>query len=301
VYYYLRFRLSLAAAICIGINSTWAAAADEIKAVDFPTTSIGQCVLYKPRTPMYYSERAQRTLGPEARKEPVRFALKGGINYSASVRLGVGLYSDERIIPTENVRCILPLAPDTDSLVLTGRLNASGVNLLSEFTKLRRLDMVASEELETEAAALIIGRLESLESLGLGTDNDLVFGSSAFCRSVANLKYLVSLSIPCEKLTHADIEMIASNSNLQCLHLRSRRAILGPKSVRELGRLTALKELHFVCTPDVTVADFEPICRIKSLESLAIATDSPIDLDKEIKRRRPDIFFFVQPPSDEFQ
>lgn len=272
------------------------------KTADFPDDDgFGGYILLERGEALFLTMRDQHKVTGEKRRQPQRFPLKGTISYPASKRLSIGLYPSEDGSMADKLRYLLPIAQDIDSLNCVGAFDAEAVKLLGNFTNLRYLACEASEDLEGEAAATVLSKLKQLECVGLSGGKDLVFGSTSFCLAMAQLKNLIYLSIPCEKLTHKDIALIASNPSLQHLSLRSRRPVVGAISVRELGKLTTLRELYFVCTSDVEVADFEPICSIRRLESLGIATDATGNFEQEIKARRPDIFFFIQPPSDEFE
>jgi hypothetical protein len=109
------------------------------------------------------------------------------------------------------------------------------------------------------------------------------------------------LSIPCEKLTDANVRILAENTSLEIVHLRARRPVHGTNSLLALSKLPRLRELVIGCTDDIRDADIMAFAEIKSFETLSVFTNAPLTCQDRLRQRRPDCEFIFQKPTDKIQ
>jgi hypothetical protein len=228
--------------------------------------------------------------------------LRGTITYPQGSGLWITLAEDEHGTIVDKLKASEVMDHrDIHALSTLTKVDLTCLKHISRFENLRDLTLVVGDDLEGADGSACLTRLKKLRYLYLARENDCVFGSKRVCEAIRVLDRLKYLSIPCEKLTDANIAILGGHPSLEVVYLRSRRPVLGPRSLQVLQKLPRLRELFVVCTDDVRDIDVMAFAEIPTLETLGIATNAPLSCQERISNRRPDCLFSFQEPSSEIQ
>ena len=240
--------------------------------------------------------RDEKTLPPQGGP------LQGQIVYPADASIGLTLDPSDDATIVEKLRALATLdVRDVSFLLIGAPIDRAALEEIERFVNLRHLLITLDENTNADDLASCIARLPRLKYLNVSRQNDCDFGSTQFCQIARSLASLEYLSIPCEKLTDADVRILARNTNLDQVHLRSRKPVLGPASLTALKSLPNLRELWIVCTDAVTDLDVMAFTEVKSLRAISFVTSAHLTCRDTFKQRRPDCWFFLNKPSNELR
>ena len=277
---------------CFGLGLTSTAQDDRLtKTVTLPPDRVlGHYYALPDGRPRRLSLRKAQEEQLAGRKDPELPGgdLRGVISYERGMGLAIGLADDDQGAIESKLKALRVVDPgDIHWVDISAKVDTACLSLISRYERLRDLTMVVDEDLEGNDACGHLERLKNLTYLNISCRDTCVFGSKRFCTTVLALKRLTYLSIPCEKLTDGDVAMLATHPALEIIYLRSRRPVLGSKSLQALQKMANLRELFVVCTEDVRDVDIMGFAEIKPLETFGIATKAPLTCQARIKDAGP--------------
>jgi hypothetical protein len=295
----------LFAVVDLVISSQASAQVETWKTVDLPGDKLlGRYSVLADGQPLRRSFREDQINRSLGRDDPKLEGgeLRGRVTYRGGTGLWIALTENDQGSIAYKLNALNAIDPrDIHALAIRTVTDFVSLKEISRFENLRDLTLVVDEVLEGDEGCHLLGQLKKLSYLELYRTDGCIFGSKKFCETVRSLSALKHLSIPCEKLTDANVAILASHPNLERIHLRARRPVLGSHSLQALKNAPRLRELFIVCTDTISDADVMGLADAKALEFFHLVTRAPITCQELLKQRRPDCWFAFDEPSNDIQ
>jgi hypothetical protein len=303
MFLWIRQPLLFALGVVLTIGLSYAQSTADFKVVELPTRQpLGHYNIVSAGMPARNTVKEEKQMRLEGRQYPrlPGGELQGTIAYPQGLGLWVTLGDDGHGKLLDKLNVVrAALGTEIHVLLIGDIVDLDCLKVISEFKNLRDFASIVDQTVGGPEASFYWQRLKELKYLHLALTDSCAFGSTRFCHDMRSLPKLEYLSIPAEKLTDDDVEILANHPPLKRLQLRARQPVHGPKSLRAIQEMMNLKELFIVCTTDIRDADVLPFAEMRSLECLNIATKAPLTCQEPLAKLRPDCEIYFLEPSNE--